>query len=176
MNSPLTVYKLIILYMLDHSKVPLSNAAVSDFLLESGLSNNYMSLQQALAEMSAASLVVEKADGNRTMLSITPAGRDAVSYFADSLNADLRRQCTEYLKARGMDLRTEAGTEARYLRTAGGFEVHLSVSEQGSPLLALTMTVPDEETARRMTENWPGRNGNCYRALLSELLSQNGGG
>ena len=43
-----TLYKLIVLYMLDQITVPLSKATINAFILDKGYTN-YMTLQQALS-------------------------------------------------------------------------------------------------------------------------------
>ena len=46
----LTLYKLIILYILDKVDFPLTNAQVSDFILEKEYTN-YFNIQQAISEL-----------------------------------------------------------------------------------------------------------------------------
>lgn len=46
MAEPFTLYKLIILYMLDRVDFPLTNSQISSFLLDRGYTN-YFTLQQA---------------------------------------------------------------------------------------------------------------------------------
>ena len=72
-HEPLTLYKLIILYMLDHVDFPLTSAQVSDFLLEKEYTN-FLTLQQAISELTDASLITTHSIGNRTHLMITVEG------------------------------------------------------------------------------------------------------
>ena len=48
MSEPFTLYKLIILYMLDKVDFPLTNAQISGFILDKGYTT-YFKLQQALS-------------------------------------------------------------------------------------------------------------------------------
>ncbi len=45
LQDPLTLYKLIVLYMLDRVNFPMTNAQVSDYILEKEYTN-YLTLQQ----------------------------------------------------------------------------------------------------------------------------------
>ena len=45
-----TLYKLIVLYMLDHVAFPLTQAQISSFILDKGYTN-YLTLQQAIGEL-----------------------------------------------------------------------------------------------------------------------------
>ena len=50
METPFTVYKLIILYMLSHSDTELTNSQLSEFILDRDYTN-YFHLQQAISEL-----------------------------------------------------------------------------------------------------------------------------
>ena len=79
-QDPLTLYKLIVLYMLDRVNFPLTKAQIGDFILEREYTN-FLTLQQAIAELIDADLVVAKSNRNRTHLAITTEGRATLSYF-----------------------------------------------------------------------------------------------
>ena len=49
MGESLTLYKLIVLYMLEKVDFPLTNAQISGFILDKGYTTNFH-LQQALSE------------------------------------------------------------------------------------------------------------------------------
>ena len=74
LQDPLTLYKLIVLYMLDRVTFPLTNAQVSDFILEREYTT-YLTLQQVLNELTDAKMVTSQTILNRTHLSITPEGQ-----------------------------------------------------------------------------------------------------
>lgn len=50
MGESLTLYKLIVLYMLEKVDFPLTNAQISGFILDKGYTT-YFHLQQALSEL-----------------------------------------------------------------------------------------------------------------------------
>ena len=56
METPFTVYKLIILYMLSHSDTELTNSQLSEFILDRDYTN-YFHLQQAISELVEAGLI-----------------------------------------------------------------------------------------------------------------------
>ena len=55
-ESSFTLYKLIILYMLQNVNFPLSNTQISDFILEKEYTN-YFHLQEALSELQDTKLI-----------------------------------------------------------------------------------------------------------------------
>ena len=50
LSDPITLYKLMILYMLDHVNFPLTNSQLTDFFLDHEYTT-YFTLQQALNEL-----------------------------------------------------------------------------------------------------------------------------
>ena len=64
-ESSFTLYKLIILYMLQNVNFPLSNTQISDFILEKEYTN-YFHLQEALSELQDTKLIeIEKRSEER---------------------------------------------------------------------------------------------------------------
>ena len=68
-----TLYKLIILYMLDQISVPLSKSTINTFILDKGYTN-FLTLQQAIGELLDNQLILQKTEANKVMLSITKEG------------------------------------------------------------------------------------------------------
>ena len=56
LQDPLTLYKLIVLYMLNRVNFPMTNAQVSDYILEKEYTN-YLTLQQVINELSDAHMI-----------------------------------------------------------------------------------------------------------------------
>ena len=56
LSDPITLYKLMILYMLDHVNFPLTNSQLTDFFLDHEYTT-YFTLQQALNELKEAGLI-----------------------------------------------------------------------------------------------------------------------
>ena len=56
MAEAFTLYKLIILYMLDKVDFPLTNSQISEFVLDKGYTD-YFKLQQALSELADGGLI-----------------------------------------------------------------------------------------------------------------------
>ena len=56
MQDPLTLYKLIILYMLQRVDFPLTKAQISDFILEKQYTS-FLTLQQVISELIDADMI-----------------------------------------------------------------------------------------------------------------------
>ena len=73
MAKPFTLYKLIILYMLNEVKEPLTNSQISEFILEKEYTS-YFHLQQAFSELIESRLLEEKTVRNSTYYYLTEQG------------------------------------------------------------------------------------------------------
>ena len=78
MAEPLTLYKLIILYMLEKVDFPLTNAQISGFVLDKGYTN-YFHLQQAISELIDASLIQDKTVRNTSYYESTDQGKQTLT-------------------------------------------------------------------------------------------------
>ena len=96
-QEPLTLYKLIVLYLLNKVSFPLTMAQVSDLILEKEYTN-YLTLQQVINELAQAGLITAKTLVNRTHLQITDESRNTLSYFENRISDAIKTDIGEYLK------------------------------------------------------------------------------
>ncbi|MDE7046166.1 MAG: DUF4364 family protein, partial [Acetatifactor sp.] len=80
LQDPLTINKLIVLYMLNRVNFSMTTAQVSDFILEKDYMN-FLTLQQVISELTEAKMISPKTIRNRTQLSITEEGRSTLNFF-----------------------------------------------------------------------------------------------
>lgn len=170
MTEPMTLYKLIILYMLDKVSFPLTNAQLSDFILEEGYTN-YFTLQQVLSELSESGLIRLETIRNATHYSSTPQGNETLNYFKDKISQAIRNDIDSYLKDHKIQLRNTASVIANYYKnTSHEYEVNCVVKEKDSDLVNLTLTVPSAEEAEQICKNWDKKCQQIYGILMKELL------
>lgn len=124
MSEPLTLYKLMILYMLKQVKFPLSNAQISEFFLDKEYTT-YFTLQQALSELSESHLVKMESTRNSSRYEITSEGEETLSYFGKKISSAIVDDIDAYLKENKVRLRDEVGLISDYYRsTAQDYVVH----------------------------------------------------
>ena len=78
--EPMTLYKLMNLYMLKQVNFPLTNAQLSNFFLDRDYTT-YFTLQQALNELLEAGLIRQETLRNSTRYEITKEGEDTLEFF-----------------------------------------------------------------------------------------------
>ncbi len=170
MHDHLTLYKLIILYMLERVDFPLTRNQIVDFILEKEYTN-FLNLQQAIAELIDAGFITAHPLRNRTQLHITKEGRESLRFFQNQLTDGIRADVDNYLRENELDLRNEASILSNYYKaTTGEYEARLIAKEKNISLVDITLSVPSEETAAAICENWQHRNQEIYQYLVSRLF------
>lgn len=170
MTEPLTLYKLIVLYMLTKVNFPLTSGQISSFILEQGYTT-YFTLQQALSELSDSDLVHTESLRNTTQYSITEEGAKTLEFFKNKISKSIRRDIDTYLKEHKLELRNEVSILADYYKTTSNeYAVHCVVKEKEADLIDLTLTVPLEEQAISICNHWEGRCQEVYSYLMKTLM------
>lgn len=169
-QDPLTLYKLIILYMLNRVNFPLSKAQISNFILGQEYTS-FLTLQQVLSDLTDENFISTKTMGNRTLLSITEDGKNTLSYFGNRINSEIKEEIEHYLKNNQLELRNEVSIQSNYYKsTSGDFEAHLIGKDKETILVDITLSVPAEEIAISICENWNEKNQQIYQYLIEQLF------
>ena len=171
MADTLIINKLVVLYVLWKADAPLSNAQISECLLEREYMP-YFSLQESINELAGTGLIRMQSRGTVTFYTLSETGRDTISTLYDRVPESFQKEITQYLQENREKLRDESSVYAEYEKTADGeFSVHCRVNENGTDLFHLTVTVPDEEQARSVCLRWSAKSQPVYQIIMQELLS-----
>lgn len=171
LQDPLTLYKLIVLYMLNRVNFPMTNAQVSDYILEKEYTN-YLTLQQVINELSDAHMISLETIRNRTHLSITAEGRETLKFFQNLINYAIKQDIDDYFRENEYVLRNEVSVlgDYYYSAKAGGYEAHLVAKDRDISLVDLRISVPTEEIAAAICDNWQKKSSEIYQYLTSQLF------
>ncbi len=169
-QDPLTLYKLIVLYMLGRVTFPLTRAQITDFILDREYTN-YMTLQTVFAQLGDSNMIQEKTIRNRTQLFITEEGADTLSFFENRISPEIKKDIDSYLNEKSMSLKNEASILADYYKgTDGEFKAHLVAREKKQTLVDITLSVPTEDIAASICEKWERKNQDIYQYLVEQLF------
>lgn len=156
--------------MLDRVNFPLTKAQVGDFILEKEYTN-FLTLQQAIAELIDADLVSAKSNRNRTHLVITDEGRATLSFFNNRISDTIKEEIDGFFTANAMEMRNEISILADYYKSVSGeYEAHLRAKEKDITVVDITLSVPDEDTAAAICANWQKKNQEIYQYLVNHLF------
>jgi len=170
LQEPQTLYKLMILYMLGKVEFPLTKAQISEFILDKGYTN-YMTLQESFGDLVDAGMITAETVRNRTNLSLTKEGEDTLNFFEDRIGETIRKEIDAFLQDNKLKLRDEVSITSEYYKaTTGEYEAHLVAKEKDIPLLQLTISVPDKESASAICDHWTDKNQEVYQYLVKTLF------
>lgn len=170
MDEVFTVYKLIILYMLDRAEGDVTQAVLSSFLLENGYAN-FISLAESYSQLEKRGLVRVLSEGDKQFLHLTEEGRQALVFFGMQLNPRIREQADAFLRENGQQIREDREVKAVYEKmTSGVYEVRMSVRERGATLLEVKLAVPDAAAAASVAGKWKEKNTAVYQYLVENLF------
>ena len=169
-QDPLTLYKLIVLYMLNRVSFPMTTAQVSDFILGREYTN-FLTLQQVINELTDANMISSETIRNRTHLAITAEGRDTLNFFQNRISDAIKQEINTYFRENEFSLRNEVSVLGDYYKsTSGEYEAHLVAKDRGIRIVDITLSVPDETTAAAICDNWQKKNQNIYQYLIRQLF------
>ncbi len=170
MSESFTLYKLIVLYMLDKVDFPLTNGQISEFILDKGYTT-YFTLQQAISEMVEAGFLREETTHNRTLYHLTEEGTETIRFFKNNISTAIQEDIHEFFAEKSYALKNEVSVKADFYPIKNGeFAVRCQILESGVALIDLTLTVPTEEEATSVANNWSQKNQEVYAQIMAELL------
>lgn len=169
MNEMQTLYKLIVLTMLDRVDFALTNSQISAFILEQQYTD-YFTVQETLSNMVETGLLETKTVRNSTYYEMTEGGRKILSYFGNDVSDGIKSDIEEYFKKNKLQMRNENAVLADYYRTKNQeFTARLVVKEKEDVLVEVALTVPTERQAILLCDNWKKKSQQIYSYLMGEL-------
>ncbi len=165
-----TLYKLIILYMLDRVNSPMTNAQISQFILEKGYTT-YFTLQEVISTLISDGFITEESYHSSTHYSITDSGRETINFFKYKISSSIISDINVFLSDNKYELKEAVNNISEYYKaTNGDYAVHCQVKENGYPIIDLTITVPDEQQADSMCGKWKDASPDIYEYIMTHLL------
>ena len=172
--EPMTLYKLMNLYMLHQVNFPLTNAQLSNFFLDREYTT-YFTLQQALNELLDAGLVKKETMRNSSRYEITKEGEETLEFFGKNISPRSVSDMDEYLKQNRFRMRNEVGLISDFYKSTNqDYIVHCEVREGKAVLVNLDISVPDKEQAEIMCNHWKDRSQEIYAYVMKSLMSEHG--
>ncbi len=170
MAEPNTIYKLIILYMLEKVDFPLTNTQISDFFLEKEYTD-YFTIQRVIHDLFDSELIRMESTHKNTQYTATPAGRETLRYFQDKISTSIQEDVLSYFSDKKVELKNENSIIADYYKTPEQqYAARCQIKEKGIALLDCTLTVKTKEQAEAICQNWKKQSDDVYACLMDLLL------
>ena len=176
LSEPMTLYKLMNLYMLKQVNFPLTNAQLSNFFLDREYTT-YFTLQQALGELLEAGLIKMETLHNSTRYEITREGEETLEFFGKKISPAIVEDMDEYLKENRFRMRNGVGLVSDFYKSTNqDYIVHCEVREGKNVLVNIDVSVPDKEQAEIMCSHWKDRSQEIYAYIMKSLMSDKSSG
>lgn len=171
LSEPMTLYKLMNLYLLKQVNFPLTNTQLSNFFLDREYTT-YFTLQQALNELLEAGLIKMEALHNSSRYEITREGEDTLDFFCKKISPAIIEDMNSYIKENRFHMRNEVGIVSDYYKSTNqDYVVHCEVREGKTVLVSLNVSVPGKEQAELMCNHWKGKSQEIYSYIMRSLMS-----
>lgn len=166
-STSITTYKLLILYMIDVINYPLSNAQISDFILGRGYTD-YFNVQQAISDLLDSGMIESTKVLHSTRYTLTKEGSETINLLSVQIPSAIREDARMYLAENDFSIREINSFSMNYEKLENEeYLVHLKVDENHIPLIEITLSVPSEDAAKQMCDNWK----NCSQEIYSHIFS-----
>lgn len=170
-SESMKLYKLIILYFLSKTRHEITNAILSDFILEYGYTD-YFSIQETLTSLTEDEMIVAKQTHTASYYSITEKGTETLNYFITQLPKDTMQQIQDYLTEHKMQIVDTASIRSDYTQTSPDeYLVRGIITECGSIMAEISITMPSEEAAIAACTRFKKKSDILYGFLLKELTT-----
>ena len=170
--EPLTLYKLMTLYMLNKVNFPLTNAQISGFFLDKDYTS-YFVLQQVISELIESKLIVSETVRNTSYYRITNDGIETVELFTSKIPVAIIDDIDIFLLDNKYELRNEVCTLSDYYKSTNqDYIVNCQIKEGQNTLIDLNLSVPSEDVAETMCNNWKAASQELYSTIMKTLMKE----
>jgi len=164
------IQKLLILYIFKSIDFGLTNSQITQIIMETELMN-YFLFKQYIAELTENELVTEDSDSNNQRYNITSKGMQTLNYFISRIPYATREKIDFYLLQSKDRLVKDTQIKSNFKKVSEHeYTVELSVIENNTPLIELSISLPSNKQARLMCDNWKKNASSLYGDILQLLI------
>ena len=172
-TSELAENKLLLLYILDKIKVPITNNQLTEMVLENSLMN-YFTLQQYISELDDSEFFQYDEQMDKKLLRVTEKGENVLSFFKDRISPSKIDLLDQYIAQKIDIIKKELVIQSDYTPSNDdNFIVELKAFEDDSILIDLKVSVPSKKHAVALCSNWKNNYSSIYNEILNVILTEN---
>lgn len=169
-SQQLAENKLLLLYILDRIEFPMTNAQVTQFILENDIMNYFM-LQQYLGELKDSKFIVEKQSETNHIFILTESGKNTLSYFVNRIPKSQIERIDQLLNIQKEKMVKNRQVKADYIKISDDeYLVKLDVIEKDMSLIHLNLSVANNKQAKQICEKWREDAPNLYSQIINLLI------
>ncbi|MBQ9700780.1 MAG: DUF4364 family protein [Lachnospiraceae bacterium] len=170
--EPLTLYKLMTLYMLNKVNFPLTNTQISGFFLDKEYTT-YFVFQQVISELLDTNLITSEVVRNTSYYKITDDGIETIDLFTSKIPVAVIDDMDIFLIDNKYELRNQVGTLSDYYKSTNqDYVVNCQIKEGQNTLIDISLSVPSEDVAETMCNNWKESSQELYETIMKSLMKK----
>lgn len=163
-------YKMIILELLGRVNYPLSNAQVSDFIVESGITD-YFTAQEAISSLIDAGMLEVIHSSNNTLYQGNEKAQETLRLYQEKISPKIKDEIVSYLNKNGLSMKQSNSLFADYQHlSSGGYLCSLRMLEDEAVVIDLALHVTSRAAAEAVCTNWKVRSLDVYEAVVDRLI------
>jgi hypothetical protein len=164
--------KLLILYIFNKIKFPVSNNHLTQIILENNLIN-YFTLQQYLTELVTSNFIKYTDESGNHRFTITDRGIKVLSLFGNRISNTKTDIVDNYLDNQMESIKKEVTVTADYtIENKDNFIVNLKAIENDSILIDIKINVGSNKQARTLCEKWKSNSSDLYNSIIQLLIQE----
>lgn len=164
--------KLLLLYIIDKSEVPLTNAQITEFVLE----NNYMNyflIQQFLSELVNSKFVEYSKKDVKECYTLLSKGKTTLNYFIDRIPESIKKDINDKFEVKKQEIKRETQIIGDYFKKSDTeYVVNLKLVENDVSLFSLYLNVVSSNQAKLICNNWKSNPNYVYQEILKTLIKE----
>lgn len=162
--------KLLLLYILQKIKLPVSKNQLTEIILKNNFIN-YFTLQQYIAELIAADFVQYNELDEKRKLTVSPAGDKVLNMFINRISESKKNMIDKYIAENINQIKNDISLTADYtLANDNSFTVNLKAVENNITLIDLKLNVVTNKQARELCKKWKTNSSELYTQILKVLI------
>jgi predicted transcriptional regulator len=171
-STELAENKLLLLYILNVLKTPISNAQLTEIVLENNFIN-YFTLQQYISELELSKFISYKDINEKKLLILTEKGENVLSLFNDRISPSKIAMLDNYMKDKIDLIKKELTIQSDYTIVKNdSFLVDLKALEDNLTLMELKLSVPTRKQAVSLCAKWQKNPSDLYNKIITLLFSE----
>jgi predicted transcriptional regulator len=162
--------KLLLLYIFEKIKLPISNSQITQIILENNFIN-YFTLHQYISELVASNFLEQKSSETKPRLVITENGSKVLTMFKERLSKNKVELIDSYLKKHLDNIKKDITVSADYtIEGDNNYIVNLRAMENNTLLVNLKLNVPSNKQAKEICSKWKSNSSEIYNKLVKLLV------
>lgn len=168
-TSELAEDKLLLLYLLEKIKLPISNNKITQIILENNLMN-YFTLQQYITELTNTNFIELIEQEGKHRITISAEGSKVLSLFRNRISKKRLTDIDLYLNKQLDNIKKEVTISADYTIEGNNYIVNLKAVENNCILMDLKINVASNKQAKDLCAKWKQNSAELYNQLFKVLI------